>query len=131
MPCAGTLICASDDVLTAMAGDDAAGVSACKQQDLVAFVKTCYLMTHPYALDQYQLLGAQLQEPEQSRAQRVEKVKAMWARLLDARTPAGRKWGSLIDLAHVERNGTADGPSYLDVLRKLHSGTAELLPGHM
>ena len=58
MPCAGTIVNASEDVLSALLHDSAVRVPARKQQDLVALVKTVYVIRHPHCVPEIQNLAA-------------------------------------------------------------------------
>lgn len=123
---------ASEDVLDSLAGFD--DVPPRTQQDLVAAVKTVYALTHTSRLPAIQKLASQaVQElaadDTAQRAAAVQKLRQFWAEEFNTNSPAGKRWASLVQTAHVETPWLvgAVATSYDDAVNKLQSGLEELV----
>eukprot|EP00195_Chlamydomonas_chlamydogama_P015430 CAMPEP_0202896176 /NCGR_PEP_ID=MMETSP1392-20130828/5219_1 /ASSEMBLY_ACC=CAM_ASM_000868 /TAXON_ID=225041 /ORGANISM="Chlamydomonas chlamydogama, Strain SAG 11-48b" /LENGTH=583 /DNA_ID=CAMNT_0049581425 /DNA_START=49 /DNA_END=1800 /DNA_ORIENTATION=+ len=119
----GTLIYASEDVLDSVTR----GVLCTphRQQDLVALVKTIFVLTHPLAAEDVQQLSLKLQDikgEDQAAVKKcVQLVRSFWKQQLRADRAGGQAWLDLVKTA------SSDGD---DVYDKLQAGLSVLIyPG--
>jgi len=123
----GTLMFASTSVLDALAAG--AECDAHVAQDLVAMVKTVYVLVHPDAQEGLmhaatKALGearhVQGKQPELHKATCT--VKQFWSSEIDRQTPAGAHWWRLLELA--ERAVNPPDPAYAASMKHLQEGLA-------
>ena len=128
---AGTIINASEDVLSAFINDGAVRVPARKQQDLVALVKAVYAFRHPHCVPRIQHLAALVARDlassttAEARRTSVTDVRSFWDVELDQDSAAGRKWRELVKIAHVDELGAA--VAYSDAVQMLQNELEVLL----
>jgi len=100
---AGTIINSSEDVLEALAsGEDAPPFV---QQDMVAMVKTVYVLTHTSRLPAIRDLAcrvADMAKDKERAPEAVTEVRKFWQEEFSYDSAAGREWRALVDLAHVD-----------------------------
>ena len=109
---AGTIVNASEDVLLAFLDDSTVRVPARKQQDIVALVKTVYVLSHPRCASMVQDLATLVardltSDTAEARRRAVSRVRTFWDEELDPSSAAGRKWRELVEIAHVDEPGAA------------------------
>ena len=131
MPYAGTIVNASEDVLSALLdGNGAVRVPARRQQDVVALVKTVYALVRPHCVPKIQNLAVLVAQDlaldtAEARERAVTRVRTFWDEELHPDSAAGRKWRRLVKIAHVDEPAAAI--AYSEAMQNLREELEVLL----
>mmetsp|Transcript_29452 Transcript_29452/g.65227 ORF Transcript_29452/g.65227 Transcript_29452/m.65227 type:complete len:364 (+) Transcript_29452:807-1898(+) len=123
----GTLFCASDDVLECI--QSGRNVTPHVKNDMVAFVKTMYLVLHGSSTRDYKeaVLAVERLHAWGDISGAVTQVRQYWASELNPKTPPGCVWLGLLETAAGIPQPMDDGDGYDEARRKLEDGVGAML----